>query len=592
MTQAVIPSEPEIKATEPTEVEREREEREAFTLTVAHLLHTAVVALAALLRLSQLGQAPLTPVEAHEALAVWGAWQSASIVPEPFVAFSPAYFSLTSFLTLFAGFSDTTMRFVPALAGIALVALPFFLRRELGGIGALVAALGLALSPTLTAVSRTAGGDSLALLAAAVLLVSWLRYQATGRENWFVVACGALVAGLTTAPLFYSLLVALGMAWGLQRLLGPALFAQNYQPERETLMQGGITAVVTFIFLGLGLLTHLDGLGSTVTVLARWLGTFGLPADLDSWLNPILALVRYDTAVVLVGLTGALWATWRNQLWGSFLAYGLMSGLVLMLIQPGVLSNVLVVALFGYLLAGVVAQAIFPQNQINEEGVWPLTGLFVVLGLIIAHGLGRYARSFAPQNNSFLTLVIMALVIWVVILGMMVVWERRLAWQALFLSLLMLTAVSSWGTAWRLGHTAVNDPRERWVVAGTAENAQQLAPFMADLSGRYRGAARAATVFSQVDQTSLRWYLRDFPQVTYGHTLPTNATFDLILTPATAVEPTFGADYTGTKFQLTHPPTPHPLTLQESLRWWFFYQSPTPRLSEDVILWVRTDLFQ
>ncbi len=583
MTSAVTPSElddePAISQREP--------------LTLAHLLHTAVVALAALLRLSQLGRAPLTPAEAHEALAVWGAWQSASIVPEPFFAYSPAYFSLTSFLTLFAGFSDATMRLMPALAGIALIALPFFLRRELGAIGALVAALGLALSPTLTAVSRTAGGESFALLATAILTVSWVRYQAEGQEKWLLVACAAVAAGLTTAPLFYSFAVALAVTWGLHLFMGPHLFDENRQPERETLIRGGITAVVTFVLLGLALLTYPNGLGGTLNILGRWLGAFGLPGDLESWLNPILALVRYDTAVVLVGLTGALWATWRHQPWGSLLAYGLMIGLILMLIQPGELSNVLVTALFGYLLVGVVVQAIFPRNRLSEEGVWPLAGLFLVLGLIIAHALGRYARSFPPQNNSYLILIVMAVVIWVVILGMVVAWERRLAWQALFFALLALTAVSSWGTAWRLGHTAVNDPRERWVVAGTADNAQQLAPFMADLSEHYRGAARTATVFSMIDQTSLRWYLRDFPQVTYGHTLPAGAVFDMILTRDTAVESSFVADYTGTSFQLTHSlATPHTLTLADSLRWWFFYQSPVPLDTDELILWLRADLLQ
>ena len=581
MTQVVIPSESEINA---TGVRRE-------PLTLAHLLHTAVVALAALLRLAQLGQSPLTPAEAREALAVWGAWQSATIVPEPFLALSPAYFSLTSLLTLFAGFSDTTIRLLPALAGIALVALPFALRRELGGIGALVAALGLALSPTLTAVSRTAGGESFALLAAGVLLVSWVRYQAEGQEKWLMVACAAVAAGLTTAPLFYSLGVALAAAWGLHLFIGPRLFAENRQPERETLIRGGLTAVVTFILLGLALLTYPNGLGGTLNILGRWLGAFGLPGDLENWLNPILALVRYDTAVVMVGLTGALWATWHNRPWGSLLAYSLMGGLILMLVQPGELSNVLVTAVAGYLLVGVVVQAIFPRNRLSEEGVWPLAGLFLVLGLIIAHALGRYARSVPPQDSSYLILIIMAVVVWVVILGMVVAWEKQLAWQALFFALLALTAVSSWGTAWRLGHTAANDPRERWVVAGTADNAQQLAPFMADLSGHYRGAARAATIFSLIDQTSLRWYLRDFPQVTYGHTLPTGATFDMILTPDTAVESSFGADYTGTSFQLTHSlAIPHTLTLSESLRWWFFYESPVPTDTDELILWLRADL--
>jgi hypothetical protein len=564
------------------------------TITIAHLLHTAVVAFAALLRLTHLGQSPLSPSEASQALVVWGAWQPTSQAANLDYllnySYSPAYFSLTSLVTFFMGFSDASMRLVPALAGIALVALPFWGRHKLGQIGALIAAVGFAISPTLTAVSRTAGGESLALLAGGILLLSWLRYQQKNEATYWYITLSALVAGLTTAPLFYSLLLVGGIAWLLQQSIGPRLFEQTSSayPDKTMAWPSLLTAVFTFIFLGLALLSNMGGLGATVQLLTSWLGQFGVPSSWDDWVSPVLALARYDTAVLIVGLTGGLWATWRNHPWGSFFAYATVSGLLLLLLQPGEMSNILVMILPGYLLIGIIAQAIFPANVVDDWTVWPLSALFLILGLIVAHTMGRYARTPEPFNNSFLALAILSLVVWLVILGMIVVWEHRLAWQALFLSLLVLTAVASIGTARHLAYDAANDPRERWVQSGTADNTQQLVPFLRDLAGRYRGAARAGTVFSQVDHPSLRWYLRSWPQTTFGHTVPVGASYDFVITADTAVDPAVGTDYIGTSFQLWHPSTPHNLSLNDALRWWFFYTSPIPPATEEAILWLQT----
>ena len=114
---------------------------------------------AAIIRFVDLGKLPLSPVEAAEAWSVWQFWQPIGAG----IATSPAYFSLTSMLLPLLGDKDAVMRLIPALFGLGIVLLPWLLRRQLGVIGALTTSLLLAVSPIQTIVSRTAGGDALAL---------------------------------------------------------------------------------------------------------------------------------------------------------------------------------------------------------------------------------------------------------------------------------------------------------------------------------------------------------------------------------------------------------------------------------------------
>ena len=98
-------------------------------LTVADGLLGLVLVAAALLRLASLGHLPLSDAEATQALAVWQFWQPGTAVLSPG---SPAYFSLTAWLTQLFGFGDNVMRIIPALFGVGLVYLPWLLRHEEG----------------------------------------------------------------------------------------------------------------------------------------------------------------------------------------------------------------------------------------------------------------------------------------------------------------------------------------------------------------------------------------------------------------------------------------------------------------------------
>ena len=181
-------------------------------LTVERAAYIAVAFLALLIRLFNLSLHPLSPPEAHQALAAWQLAQGQAVGMVSGV--SPLLLSLNHLFFLLAHGSDALARFAPALAGAALVLLPYGLRPELGRRAALGSALLLALSPTAVVFARTVDGHSLALLGALLALVAVTRTLA-GEPRWAAWAGVGAAIALSSAAGGVTGVVALliGLAW-------------------------------------------------------------------------------------------------------------------------------------------------------------------------------------------------------------------------------------------------------------------------------------------------------------------------------------------------------------------------------------------
>lgn len=582
-------------------VVREIEEQKAGRLsglTVAAGILLLIGALAAVLRLANLDAVPLSPQEAREALAVWGFWQPESSGPA--FDYSPAYFSLTSPLMLVLGDGDAIMRLIPALFGVALTLLPWFWRRHLGVIGALVASALLAVSPAATITARTAGGPAIALTAVLLLLVAWTRYLDKGQPRWLVAAFVALAVGLASAPLFLSGLATAGLAWLAQARIGPQLPLQastNGWRLRQDHVRGAALAAVA-VFLGLATMLFLNpgGLGAAGHVVGAWLGRFGLPASLLSWLSPVLAFGRYELAVLLPGTVAIFWATWQGRPLPVFLVYWFAASLLLALAQPGVVENALLLALPGALLVGYFVNDIFRLPA--GESRWAVLLVFLVLGAVAFINFARFLR-LTPHSTAagFGLLTLVALGMLVVAINFVRSWDGPAALQGTLAGALVFLALFGWGTAWWLGQEAANDPRERWVTVGTDEEVHLLRETITETSWQTDGYARGAEILAAVEHPVLSWYVRDFRNVQMGAMTPPEARTRMMITPASEEEPPAGSDYFGSEFGLLHSGAARPdgaqrATLADVLRWWLFHESPETIQGQRVILWVRNDAQQ
>jgi hypothetical protein len=590
---ALIEKQQQISAVEPARMES------GWCLTVEHGLYALVLVGAAVLRLVNLGLIPLSPAEAHEALAAWRLWQPAVLSAGlPAIPESAAYFSLTSLLLPILGSSDAVVRLVPAIFGLALVLLPWGLRPVIGAGGALVTSLLLAVSPVQAIAARTAGGDAIAVFAGLLLLVAWLRYQQEGRYRWFLTAVAAVALGLASAPLFYGLLLTLALAWLGQAYLGPALFEDEEGlpqptrwPEARRRRQAAFWGAAVLVAVSTMVFWYAPGLAATARLPAAWLTTFTWPSDLMSWIAPVLALGRYELPVIALGTAAVVWATWRGEPFPNFLVFWLTGALFLTLLQQGQMGNVLMLTLPGYLLVGWLAGAI-----LGERGGWEkwllLVGLLLV-GAVVALNLAMHGRItlYQPEQPplTHVWLAILALALGGIFINLVAMRDGRAALQGALAAVLVCLLVYGWGTAWRLGHQSANDPRERWVGAATDDGVRLLAAALRDFSWRFTRSDRDLAIFAAVDEPALRWYLRDYPHLQVGHTLPHAPDQHVLITRRGDDLLPAGA-YVSTSFPLARQETEHLLTATQSLRWWFFYESPVVIPREWVTVWLRADL--
>ncbi len=555
--------------------------------SVGHVVWLTLVLAAAVLRLTDLAGLPLSPAEATHALSTYAIWHPATAA----AGGSPLAANLTALLTPVLGDGDAVMRLIPALAGLSLVLLPWLWRDWLGQLGALAATSLLALSPIQSVVARTAGGDALALAAGMWLLVAGWRWLDSAESRWFLLSVAALALGLATSPLFYTLLLSLGLGLGLQRLVGPPLMDSRPTISPILRQQALGLGVGLFLVVGAGVLWRPEGLGQAAALLSQWLANFGGANDGLLRVTPLLALGRYEPALLTLGLPAIVWATWRGEARSLFLVYWLAAILAFMFVQKDALTNSALITLPAYLLVGIVISWAAPQ--LNGRWWW-LGALFslILTGLLWVN-LVRYARIGGNQSTALLPIMLTGLLL-LISLGVLLLLSLALPGGGILrgalVGWLLFLAYLNWGTGWWLSHQAANDPRERWVLTGTSSELLLFDRTVRQVSYQATGNDRALTILSSVDTPALRWYLRDFEHVTYVAAIPAGANALAIITDA-ATTPTLEGRYLATRFAwLTaeaSPQLPRVADSVEILRWWLFHESPMSVDKTSLTLWLN-----
>ncbi|MFZ0544918.1 MAG: glycosyltransferase family 39 protein [Candidatus Promineifilaceae bacterium] len=565
-------------------------------ITVEQVLYGLAVLLAAVIRLSRLANIPLSPAEATQALSVYQFWRPEAVAV---VSGSPAYFNLTSLLTQFLGFSDPVMRLVPAFFGIALAVLPWFLRHRLGSIGALVSSYLLVFSPVLSLLSRTVGGESIAVFSGLLLFIAWLRYQESGHARWFITAVIALALGLCSSPIFYSSIVSMLAAWLVIKVVGPPLFTDEEEeplpmvrPSQELLRRSLLIGGAVFAAAATLFLWNLPGLNGVAKGLGDWLSLFLASSTLNTWLGPVLALGRYETMLIFIAGPGIIWAVWHGRPFPTLLVYWLTSSLLLLLIQRGYMDNLAVLALPGYLIAGRFV------NDLTQKKAswyrWPLAGIVILFGLLSYFNLVRYSR-VAGSTNSLVVpsyhLFLLVAGLLVVLIAVFFVWNRSEsdAWQGIMMGLVAVLLFFTWGTTWNLTQFYANDTRERLITDASDDELPMLVETIREVSRQTKRGEDDLDILMTIDSPSLQWYLRDFNNLVVDAALPRTVNNEALITSMESA-PTLETGYVGADLGYHRPNTEQILSLPSALGWWFFHQSAVSVNEERAVFWLRADL--
>ncbi len=557
------------------------------SFTVADGLMLLIGLLAAVARFANLGAQPLSPAEADAALT---SWQFARGVPLTVAPDSPAYFTFTSLIMSLGGDGDAASRLAPAIFGLLTVLLPWLWRgRFRPGVWLTAGAL-LAVSPIQMIVSRTAGGDAIALFALALLAVAAARLG--DGERWSMAAGAALGLGLTSAPLFYTGLLALAPAWWV--------FGSSEGLDRTTIRAVALSAGVVFLAVAAGGLFYPQGLGGALGLLPAWLAQFGLAGGAAT-LDPLLTLLRYEPALLVLGVPAAIWALRRDATIGRQMTLWMGLLLLLLLLQSNMPQQAAAALAPGYLLIGLMAGDLLAEAlpRLEQRRVWLVGGGLALLGMTLLISMGRFTKLglWTGAQASLVGLAVMAFVFAGIAVVAALAWESSAARRGAFLGVILLLFYWQWGTGWHLSQQAANDPGERWVTVGTDDDVPVLMNLISRVSRQAANSNTDLDVFSTVDSPVLRWYFRHFGRFMSGATLPVDTTAAVVVTSA-EVEPQLPSDYFGADFGLEqHEVADAPLftggggtALAETLNAWLFHRTTTPLVPQRIVVWLRSDL--
>ena len=167
----------------------------------------AIVLIAGLLRFWDLGERAVHHDESLHGYYSWYMSTGGGFNHNPLLH-GTVQFIATSFVFRLFGASDMTLRLLPALLGVIVVALPYLLfRHKMGTWGALIASGLLAISPGILYFSRFARNDIYMVLITLVLFWTMWAYMDTRRLRYLVIASAALGIGFATKEIMYLIVL-------------------------------------------------------------------------------------------------------------------------------------------------------------------------------------------------------------------------------------------------------------------------------------------------------------------------------------------------------------------------------------------------
>jgi uncharacterized protein (TIGR03663 family) len=298
------------------------ENRVTSVVTVERVAYAAVALLAAWLRFFQLGLRPLNEAEAVQALTAYHFTHGAAhTAPAGTV---PALFSGNVLGFTLLGANDATARLLPALAGLALVLLPYFLRHRLGRGGALAASLLLAVSPSAVYFSRSLDGAILVAACGLAIAVGLINYLDAHRAGYLYLAAAALGLGLCAGPGIFTLVLIL-VAFGLLLFLGERFLDRETgwssllkaweatRGEAGLLARVGAVLAATCGLVAMTFVLNPAGLGDAADLLAAWARGFLPETGGNPAVYPVYLLLVYEPLILLLALVEMGRALWNSR---------------------------------------------------------------------------------------------------------------------------------------------------------------------------------------------------------------------------------------------------------------------------------------
>jgi uncharacterized protein (TIGR03663 family) len=349
------------------------------------------------------------------------------------------------------GLTDFAVRFIPAVFGLLTIGFVLLLRRPLGDVGTLAAAVMLTLSPGAVFHSRYFIHESMLTWSTLGVVVAGYRYLGGHRAGWLLLvalAAATMTATKETWIISAGVLICAG--------IGTSIWCRWYGRAAAlgSLPRPGLAVVTAAVavFIGVNLLlytslfTNWSGAVDPVRALNVWART-GQAAHGHPWFNYLAWLSEHELPLLVLGLAGAALAFWRGD--DRFAVF------------------------VGLWAVGIVAA----YSLIPYKTPWLTLNMLPPLAL----SAGWLIDRLASIGNA--------------------TWRRSAAIAAA-----LIAAAMTYQTV-ALNFVSYDDERHGYVYAQTSRELLALVDAIRDLIGRTK--ERVPVLVMSPDQFPLSWYLRD-----------------------------------------------------------------------------------
>ena len=400
----------------------------------------------------------------------------------------------------FAAASDASFRLVPVLFGAGLILLLLPLRRDLGNVAMLTAAVLTAVSPAMVFFSRYYIQEMLLVFFAALALCALWRYFRVPSRRWLVLlglAGGLMYATKKTSVICYG---ALAAAYGtilVRRRCrdGQPLWPMSRADARRVMLTAGVAATVGVLFYS-SFLANWRGPLDSLLAFRHYVGRSGGDGSAALHQHP-----WYYYLKMLCYTKDAPGPWWSEGLIVALAAIGLGAsarGRMHPVIHPE-----LALFLAVYTLCMIVIYALIPYKT-----PWNMLGF--LHGLILMAGIGA---SWIFHRSP------------------------RLAWRTMVLVLLSLGAGQLAAQAIRANYRFCADPRNPYVYAHSVPDVVRLAQRINELAAVHADGTSMRIHCITPDYWPLPYYLRKLPQTGYWNTIPAAADAPVIVASAALQDP-------------------------------------------------------
>jgi hypothetical protein len=550
-------------------------------ITLESALYALALALAAGIRLSPLGRATLNDAEASLALQSYEILRGGLIPLSPY----PLYILGTAAMNFIFGASTFVARFLPALAGILLVGLPYLLRRQLGRRAALLLAFIIALDPGLIGSSVQAGSSLLGPVCLLFALAGWI----LRRPVMAGICAGlALLAGPGIWPGLAGLAVAGSVAYSQ---------ADRSDPGEPFLWRkAGLAALASLILVGTFLMFVPNGINAAAASLPEYLLGWGQTGGASIFLLAG-ALITYEAFALLFAAGAAARCLMRER--GGldlFLVVWWAAALILALIYPSrqVMDLVWVVLPTLALSARQLDRmlVIQPSDRMATGGQ---AALIMLLLLLLVNLAVSWPQTQISSGNQIYRWTVLALALLLLVAESLLVawgWSAKIAVSGLLWGIAGLLALytvatgfnasgipnRSAGEIWRSGPAFVDED----LLLTTVNDYAQWTPHLGEAP---------QIVITRLASPSVEWALRDYPGLSVQAVLPAAAQPEILITGDQGdIEQ--AAAYTGQDLVLARSPAWDLLAPVEWINWLLYRQVQADVWrTTNLIVWIRADLF-